>query len=308
MDPAARVAVYGETLVDAFASGPVAGGAPFNVARHLAALGVPPLLLTAIGDDDRGQLVAREFGRFGLRREGLQVLHGRRTGVVDVLQAADGTHAFRIGDDCAWDHIGDAAAAALKRHGAPGGWLYHGSLALRGDVSRHTWRQAMALHAGPVFMDLNWREGQVGQSVAAEALAEADVLKVNDDELAMLAAWLSAPAPAWDGPDDVAVAAIARHFDLRQVIVTRGPRGAAAFDAQGRRIAEARAEALPALVDTVGAGDAFSAVVLAGLVGGWPLDAALSRASAFATRVCGIRGAVPQDLSWYAPTLAAWRA
>jgi fructokinase len=89
-------------------------------------------------------------------------------------------------------------------------------------------------------------------------------------------------------------------------VVTRGVRGHVAFDGEGARVAAGAAQTGVTVVDTVGAGDAFSAVVLAGLVRDWPLDVALERAGRFAARVCGLRGAVPDELHWYNETLAEW--
>jgi hypothetical protein len=59
------------------------------------------------------------------------------------------------------------------------------------------------------------------------------------------------------------------------------------------------------IVDTVGAGDAFSAVFLFGQMQGWPLALTLARANAFAGAICGISGAVPADISFYTPWMAA---
>jgi fructokinase len=306
--PPAPVAVYGEMLIDHFPTGRVVGGAPFNVARHLAAFGVAPLMLGAIGDDPDGRLVLAEFDRFGLRREGLQVLGDRSTGVVHVDGGGPGGHRFRIGGACAWDFIDKRAVDALRSHAARPAWLYHGTLSLRSARSRDTWRALVAAHEGPVFLDLNWRDGEVPIDVALEAVAVADVLKVNDDELAMLASLLGLAIPADDRQEDASLRALARRFGLRLIVVTAGARGHAAFDGDGSRVAAGPSESGVDVVDTVGAGDAFSAVVLAGLSCGWPLDLALQRAGRFAARVCALRGAVPDAPAWYDETLAEWRS
>jgi fructokinase len=288
----ARIVLFGESLVDAFPSGPVVGGAPLNVARHLAAFGHAPLMLSAIGDDAHGERVRREFERFGLAIDGLQRLPALPTGVVHVDTGSDGTHAFRIGAPAAYDAIGSAAIDALRRHAQRTTWLYHGTLALRGGVSRSTWRGLMGAHVGPVYLDLNWRAGHVEPEVVLEACALADVLKVNDDELALLAAWLDLPA-------DKAATSLLRRFALRLLVVTRGARGYEAFGADGECVARGSAIDVPDLADTVGAGDAFSAVLLAGLAEGRAPAPTLERANRFAARVGTLRGAVPQDLAWY---------
>jgi fructokinase len=310
------IAVFGETLVDQFDSGPVVGGAPFNVARHLAAFGLAPLMLSAIGEDAAGQAVRAEFDRYGLARDGLQQGARHPTGVVDVQMQPGGGHRFLIREASAWDFIDGRAVAALGAGLRPGGWLYFGTLALRSAVSRATWEALARAHAGPVYLDLNWREGQVSRETACQAMARADVLKLNDEELAMVLAWLghegAAPVPGGDaeagpgGRPAPGVQALMQAFALRTLVVTCGAAGYLAFDAQGCRIAQGRGTRALALVDTVGAGDAFSAVVLAGLVRGWPLAQTLARANGFAGRICEQRGAVPADLAAYATWTAGW--
>jgi fructokinase len=287
------VALFGECVVDEFESGAVVGGAPFNVARHLAAFGHAPLMLTAIGADENGRRIQLEFERYAMRRDGVQRLTSHATGVVEVTPVDGGGHAFRIARPSAWDFINPEAVDILRRQVGPQGWLYHGTLALREEVSRQTWRALIAAHRGGVYMDLNWRAGHVERDAVLEALAAADVLKVNDEELAMLASWLGLPS------GEGCIEGILRRFPVRLLIVTRGEQGYAAFDGSGARVAAGAAHRVRRQVDTVGAGDAFSAVVLAGFVRGWPIDAALQRANRFAAQVCAIRGAVPKDLQWY---------
>ena len=108
--PSSPVAVLGEALVDEFHDGPVAGGAPFNVARSLAALGAPTLFISRIGaDDDNGRLVLESARRYGLDSAGLQRDLQHATGRVSVHESAAG-HRFEIHGDAAWDHI-DADSA-----------------------------------------------------------------------------------------------------------------------------------------------------------------------------------------------------
>lgn len=60
------------------------------------------------------------------------------------------------------------------------------------------------------------------------------------------------------------------------------------------------------MVDTVGAGDGFAAVCILGAVSGWPVARLLTRADAFASAICGIRGAVPDSAEFYRPFLEEW--
>lgn len=298
-----RVAVFGEMLVDQFPSGPVVGGAPFNVARHLAAFGHAPLMLGAVGRDAPGELVMAEFDRYGMRRGGVQLAQSAPTGVVEVRMGADGGHEFLIRDGCAWDSIqAEPARAALSQLDGEG-WLYAGTLALRSPVSRETGLGLLRAHRGAKYVDLNWRDGHVRREVALEAVRLADVLKVNDEELAMLCGWLGGPPAA---APDAAAAHVLSCIPLQLLVVTCGPAGALAFDRAGTRTACAAAGRTLQLRDTVGAGDAFSAVMLAGLLRGWDLPLTLARANAFAGHICEVRGAVPPELACYAEWTAGW--
>ena len=299
-----RVAVFGEMLVDRFDSGPVVGGAPFNVARHLAAFGEAPLMIGAVGDDADAARIGAEVERFRMRRDGIQVVPGRATGAVDVKTRPDGTHEFSIQRDCAWDLIAEQPAYVALQALASDGWLYGGTLALRSPASRTTGLALLDAHRGRKFLDLNWREGHVDVGTALEAVRRVDVLKVNDEELAMLCGWLGAERLR----DDTAgqAAAVLTRLDLEMLLVTCGPAGALAFGRGGACIARARSDRPLRIVDTVGAGDGFAAVALTGLLRGWAPATMLARADEFAGHVCEIRGAVPADLSAYRAWSASW--
>ena len=299
-----RIAVFGEMLVDQFATGPVVGGAPFNVARHLAALGHQPLMISAVGADASARPVLAELARYAMAETGVQVLPGLATGTVAVTSLPGGGHEFHIRGACAWDAIELAPARQAIAALTADGWLYCGTLALRSPVSRSTGLALMRDHAGPIYLDLNWREGHVDSAVALQAVDLVDVLKVNEDELLMLGGWLGMEG-AGHGLDACARLVLAR-CELDLLLVTRGADGALAFDASGHCLVQGAGRRAVRLVDTVGAGDAFSAVMLAGLLRGWPLPDALVRAIAFAGHICEVRGAVPPDIAAYARWTADW--
>lgn len=296
------IAVFGEALVDDFASGPVVGGAPFNVARHLAAFGLAPLMCTRIGSDANAELVREQFRCFGLREDGLQVDPARPTGRVQVDEGPGG-HRFTILPDQAYDHI---EAMALPTAPAR---LYFGTLAQRAPGSRAALAALLAASVAPRFLDLNLRNGQVETGVVLASIRQADVVKVNDAELLWVQAALGRPRPGdEDMLGDVAASAcleLIQDAGLRGLVVTLGERGAAWFDADGSRLFAASGAAVE-VVDTVGAGDAFSSVFLLGDVLGWPLATTLARANEFAAAICAIRGAVPANPGFYAPWRQRW--
>lgn len=283
-----RILVLGEALVDEFHDGPVAGGAPFNVARSLAALGAPVHFVSRIGADDAaGRLVLQSSALAGLAVDGIQRDAAHATGRVSVHEAAGG-HRFEIHADAAWDHL----AAPDAR---PAGWVYFGTLAQRHAVSRAALRAAVKRAPGPRLLDLNLRPGTDTPALAAESLMLADWLKINEDELA----WLLATF-------EPTLAALMARFALQRVVLTRGATGYALHGAQGELLAGGEGVAQPQLVDSVGAGDGFTAMLLAGLALGRDLPATLALANRYAAMVCGVRGPLP-DLAREPAALMPWR-
>lgn len=304
----AAVAVLGEVLVDEFADGRrLPGGAPFNVARWLAAFGVPTLFVSRLGaTDDAGALLRAEMRRIGLHEGGLQRDPSHATGVVRVLPDAQG-HRFEIAADSAWDHIDAAPALPLLQAQAPGVVCF-GTLALRHAASCAAITTLVQATPALRFVDLNLRAVDGLQALAQHALALADWVKVNDEELQTLLGWFvtAGAAPPWPGSAEhaAAVQALVQHFELQRLIVTRGAQGWMAVDAAGNIDLQGPAVAVPEVHDTVGAGDAFAAAMLAACLHGQPLARALPAAAWLAAAVCTWPGALPADLA----VITQWRA
>ncbi len=297
--PFRSLAVLGEALVDEFHDGPVAGGAPFNVARSLAALGVPALFISRIGADDaNGRLVLASAERYGLGTQGLQRDAARATGRVSVREQPGGGHRFEIHADAAWDHL-DLPAARAALAGAAPSLLYFGSLAQRHAVSRTAIRALAKGFYGLRFLDLNLRPGTDHALFAAESLMLADWVKVNDEELARLAGWFDTP-----GDEAAQVAALMDRFALQRLVLTCGADGWRFYGLGGALLAQGPGEPQPRVIDTVGAGDSFTALLLAGLAQQRDLAATLALANRFASFICGVRGPLPADPQ----TLAPWRS
>lgn len=279
--------------MDEFHDGAVAGGAPFNVARTLAGLGLPVHFFSRIGTADAaGRLVLASAARFGLAMDGVQRDAVHATGRVSVHEVAGGEHRFEIHADAAWDHLDTPDLSAL----AASGLVYFGSLAQRSAASRAALRAVVKRASGLRLLDLNLRPGTDTPALAAESLMLADWVKLNEAELAQLLAWFEPTLPA-----------LAARFALSGVLVTRGASGYALHGARGELLAQGPGVLQPAFVDSVGAGDGFTAVLLAGLARARDLPATLDLANRYAAMVCGVRGPVP-DLAAQPEALAPWRA
>lgn len=297
---AAAAVLFGEALVDDFGAVQVVGGAPFNVARHLAAFHVPQLMITRVGSDADGRRVRGQFERFGMADEGLQADPVLPTGRVLVREGVDG-HAFTILPHQAYDAIDAAQALHALATVAPA-LLYFGTLAQREPVSRGALAALLHATTAPRLLDLNLRDGQVDERRVFASLQEADIVKVNEDELQSLFGWYvqGAPAGAEQG-----CRALVEMFELQFLVVTMGAHGAACFAHDGSVLTEPAAP-LHGLADTVGAGDAFAAVFILGRMHGWPLALTLKRANAFAGAMCAVAGAVPDDPGFYADWKLKW--
>ena len=298
----ARIALLGEALVDVLPDAEVAGGAPYNVARNLAALGADPLLVTRIGADAAGLGIEQGLRRLGMRIGGVQCDDARRTGRVQV-RLTDGEARFEIGRDAAWDHIDADAATRAVAAFAPS-LVYFGTLAQRSPASREAIRAVASIAVARRMVDLNLRGIDDECDVAAASLEIADVVKANDKELDALLEWFVAPSVRERGLD-ASVPALLRQFGIERLVVTRGANGWACFGRNGELL---RGRPGPAIVvrDTVGAGDAFSAVMLLGEARAWPLATTLARAAMFAGQVCTLRGAFEAASPIYAAARASW--
>lgn len=288
--------LFGELLSDCFPDEEVAGGAPFNVAAHLCALANAreglPLLVSRIGQDERGEFLLRRVREVGLCTDAIQRDALHPSGCVEI-QLKGGEHTFSIVPDQAWDFIATAPAwRALGIRRAQ--WLYFGTLAQRG-ASREALRALLQANAAQGFLDVNLREDSIPSEVLEWSFAHAEVVKLNDGELQRIAAQLDIDA---QDPRDAAHQ-LMRRFDIGRVIVTEGARGAWSIDRDALLVRVAPQPIVEGFQDSVGAGDAFAAVCLLGLVRGWSVELLLARADRFAREICRIRGAVSPSLSFY---------
>jgi fructokinase len=293
------VLVFGEALVDEFPSVRALGGAPFNVACHLRALGASPLFLTRVGRDADGRRLVSAMKRRGLDTRGVQQDAGHPTARVVVRADPDGP-GFVIPDRQAFDFIDGEAARSAAGTASPR-LVYFGTLAQRRDASRAALGAVLDAVPGTRFLDANLRSPWFDRDVVAESLRRAEVVKMNESETAEIAGLLDLPPHGRSFR-----AALSTRFDLAGLVVTRGPEGAVHRGRDGVEIRVAPVKTGRRIVDTVGAGDAFSAVQILGILRGWDCETALARAAAFAAAVCRLRGALPRRSSFYAPFLREW--
>ncbi|MFG0255713.1 MAG: PfkB family carbohydrate kinase [Rhodopirellula sp. JB053] len=308
--------IVGEVLWDCFSEQDggkrILGGAPLNVAWNLAGLGMDPLFISAVGDDELGHEIIQRMKSFGMETEGVAVLPGVDTGTVQVT-LQDGEPHYDIVKGVAWDQIptpthalseliSDRMAAA-HRANLPA-LMYHGSLAFRDERSRATLTKLRdkILHdpiRASAFFDVNLRAPHYTSSLLDELRRSASFIKLNLDELGELGSEA-------DGDPVERTMAAGRAFEkdtndvtLSGLLVTLGSDGALCYTPGCSEPLRVRSPEPESMEDPVGAGDAFAAVVMHGILTGRPFTNSLHDAVAFASKVCSLQGATCDDPHFY---------
>lgn len=251
-----RVLTIGEVLWDIIRGQEHIGGAPFNLAAHLARLGCPASVLTRIGADSRGAAALAEMRRLGVDTALVQHDPDHPTGWAKVDLTAEGVPTFTFPDDPAYNFI-EADAETLRqvttvRFDA----IAFGTMQQKGPRSRDSLRRVLrAAPAGQVLLDVNIRLNFYPQDVLRESLQFSSVVKLNVDEAPLVGRRLYGEELA----EAELAARLAADFPVRVLCVTKGGEGCTVYaDGQSRSYS---CEAV-CVADTVGAGDAFSAAFL----------------------------------------------
>lgn len=291
-----RPVIFGEVLFDCFPDGSrILGGAPFNVAWHCQAFGLQPLFISRVGNDPLGREVKSAMLDWGMDTTGLQLDSTHATGIVDV-SFHDGEPCYNIIENSAWDFIDQQATPKIDKQCV----LYHGSLVLRNAVAASSLADLKQQCPNSIFIDVNLRQPWWNKSLIEKIIQQARWIKLNVDELALIA-----PQDNDIEADvEASIHYLLSNLDVELIIVTQGSAGAIA--ATNNERCTVQPENISNVVDTVGAGDAFSSVLLLGLHKAWPLQESLNRAQQFASAVVGQRGATTQDRTFYNPFIEAW--
>lgn len=276
----------GEILWDIFDDVAVFGGAPANFACHAAGLGLKAIIKSAVGRDKLGNQALAWLSARPLPVDFVTVDPTHPTGTVHVRVDQSGQPSYEFAPDVAWDHLQCAPAdiqLAQQAHA-----ICFGTLAQRSPPSGHAIHQFVdSAHSDSWrILDVNLRANFYDDGVIRESIRRANALKLNNDEWPIVTAALGQTLPMnRDGLQQ-----LAEQHSLRCIALTRGHAGSWVWlDGQWD---EQIPESVHA-VDTVGAGDAFTAALIAGLLHNQPLSTLHARASRVAAYVCTQRGATP---------------
>jgi fructokinase len=275
----------GEILWDLLPGGKQLGGAPANFVYHANVLGAAGSVASCVGADPLGREIMQWLDDMRLDRQHLAVDAAHPTGTVDVRLEADGKPRYIIHEQVAWDYI--PWSAALRDLAAKTQAVCFGSLAQRSKVSRNTIRAFLAATppACRRVFDVNLRQAFFSREIIAETLALSNVVKLSDEELPVVARLLDIGGTE----DEITRALLSRH-NLKLLALTRGGRGSRLVFPGG--MVDHPGVAVT-VADTVGAGDAFTAALVMGLLRGLDYDRIQDAANRLAAYVCSQPGATP---------------
>ncbi len=278
-----KILSLGEILWDVFDDAERLGGAPFNFAVNAKRLGHDVRFVSAVGADERGRRALAAMDEQGLPRDFVGSIEGRATGTVAVRVDSAGQPAFTIARPAAYDFAALAAAdlEAIERWSPD--WIYFGTLHQLSEGGREATRRAIA--AAPRarrFYDVNLRKDSYTPELVAALARQATVLKVNEEELPVLAEICGLPASPRE--------AFCRAAGYEAVAVTLGAKGCAAL--AGGEYVESPARRIE-VKDTVGAGDAFATAFLHGLANSWPAARIADFANQAGAAAAARSGALP---------------
>ncbi len=285
MADAPTVIGLGEILWDVFPEGKKLGGAPLNFSHHGAQLGADAYPVSAVGADANGEEIRQILAAKNLPDIHVQTDPTHPTGRVNVT-LRDGKPTYEILRDVAWDHIQFPPTLADLATRADAACF--GSLAQRNAVSRdtiHAFLDAMRPDALRIF-DINLRQDFYNREIIESSLRRANIFKLSDEELPVLTAMFDLP-----GDVSAQLRHLLERFNLQLVAYTRGGAGSLLVTA-GETSDHL---GFPTeVIDTVGAGDSFTATLCMGLLQNLPLAEINRHASQVAAFVCSQSGATPQ--------------
>lgn len=274
---------FGEILWDVLPDGPQPGGAPLNVAYHLTQLELTTGLISRVGNDEDGKELLNLVQQWGIRPDLMQTDNLHDTSRVLATINSDHEVSYEIVNPVAWDFIELSSFNINAVKEAP--YFVYGSLAARNDVTRETLFQLLSKANFKVF-DINLRPPFYEMEVLEILLKQANLLKVNDAELHILNEMFDVHKQE----ETEQVEQMKKQFDISEMVVTKGSRGASYYSSGGAF----HAAGVPVNVcDTVGSGDAFLAALIANHYRNETPQKALNASVKMGAFIAGKKGGCP---------------
>jgi fructokinase len=246
-DKQSYIVCFGEVLWDLFPEGSKAGGAPFNVAYNVHKMGLDVKVISKTGNDDLGEKLRQQIVSWGISTDLIQVDEHHPTSTVIAKIDEHNEATYEIINHVAWDHI-----EYLPEYND---WVSNaeafvfGSLSARNEVTKNTLLKLLDKAKLRIF-DVNFRPPFIDKELIKILLHKADIVKINQSELQQIIELMGGKFRT----DEEAVKIIQENFDVNEVVLTKGSKGASYF-------VHGKSYTLPAVpitvADTVGSGDAF---------------------------------------------------
>jgi len=279
------IAGIGEVRWDVFPDAARFGGAPANFASHSAALGAEAWMVSAVGLDNLGASAIDTLEHAGVGCEAVAREGDHATGQVLVALDSSGRANYTFADDTAWDHI--EWTPRLNSLAVRCDAVCFGTLGQRSPISRATIQRFVRTtpEQSLRMFDVNLRQQFYDADTIRTSLEIASAVKLNDEELPIVARLCDIDI----GTPRQMLRALMERYSLRLGALTRGPEGALLMTGDE----ESTCGAIPVkVVDTVGAGDAFTATIVPDFLRGIPLAEVNAHANSIASFVCSQPGAV----------------
>ncbi len=276
----------GEILWDLLPAGSHLGGAPANFACIAALLGATGVVVSRVGDDQLGREALAGLQRHSLDGSFVQIDAGHPTGSARATLASDGSAGFEIAQDVAWDYL--RWTPELAKLAGQADAICFGTLAQRAPASRETIRRALACSRPECLriLDVNLRPPFDSLEILEDSLRRANVLKLNREELPAVLRACKLPAAL----ETDAVKMLRRQYGFQMVCITRGARGSVIAFGDKTVI---HPGVVVEVVDTVGAGDAFTAALAVQLLAGSEPERVSEAANQVGAWVASQAGAMP---------------
>jgi fructokinase len=275
----------GELIWDILPDGKQLGGAPSNFAYISSLLGNRAVVASRVGNDELGREASDRLMRTGVSTAWIQVDSDHPTGIVTVTVDQHGEATFIPNENSAWDHL--EWTSSWSRLAESCDAVCFGSLGQRSPESRLVIKEFLRSSKSSVrVFDVNLRHSFFTRDLLSDSLELATIVKLNSEELPAVASMLDVGA----GSDRSMALALLKRFDLDLVAVTRGAEGSLL-------VTQKKADEHPGfrvrVVDTIGAGDAFTAGLVHFYLHNAPLDLINEMANRLGAWVATEKGATP---------------
>jgi len=279
-----RVTAIGEILYDVYPNKKRLGGAPFNFIYHIWKILGKANFVSSVGNDENGREMLSYLNSIGFNTKHIYIDKKYPTGTVQVKLKENKVPQFTISTECSYDYLAlnDSTKLLIENESD---LLYFGTLSTRSETSRNT---IISLFNKPhlkYFCDLNLRHNFYTKALIEKTLLTTTVLKINQDELDKLKQFFDLQQF-----NNRAIEQLITKFDIDLIGLTLGENGAELYTKSETNYY--KTEIINA-VDTLGAGDAFAAVLCLGYLYKLPIVEINKLANEFSSKICMVNGALP---------------